>query len=282
MSSSLKRIDPPTSLMEVTVDRIRDAIIAGELPLGCKLSEQRLADMLGISRSPVRDALAALQVEGLVTISPKRGSFVFTPDLKAVDEINEHRCILEKASIRKAIADNHAALLKNMAAACTRMAEAARREDALQYTRGDMEFHNSIILSGGMASIGILGSHFAGDFFLGIDIMVTSMMVNFLLMCLTLVTIHRINPALADKISVLRTGSAQIIIGFAGTILLLVFLAVHTLKDLQAEVDAWYFHSTPIWLIVMALGSIIFLIKMKQLRKSGLDTRNIFNNLPQE
>ncbi|MEM5492921.1 GntR family transcriptional regulator [Hoeflea sp. AS16] len=153
MSSSLKRIDPPTSLMEVTVDRIRDAIIAGELPLGCKLSEQRLADMLGISRSPVRDALAALQVEGLVTISPKRGSFVFTPDLKAVDEINEHRCILEKASIRKAIANNHAALLKNMAAACTRMAEAARREDALQYTRGDMEFHNSIILSGGNHSI---------------------------------------------------------------------------------------------------------------------------------
>ncbi|MCK5744797.1 MAG: GntR family transcriptional regulator, partial [Oricola sp.] len=58
MSLSLKRIDPPASLMEVTVDRIRDAIIAGDLPLGCKLSEQRLADKLGISRSPVRDALA--------------------------------------------------------------------------------------------------------------------------------------------------------------------------------------------------------------------------------
>ena len=153
MSSSLKRIEPPVSLMEVTVDRIRDAIIAGELPLGCKLSEQRLADMLGISRSPVRDALAALQVEGLVTISPKRGSFVFTPDLKMVDEINEHRCILEKASIRKAIAENHAALLKSMGAACTRMTEAVARRDPLEYTRGDMDFHNSIILAGGNRSI---------------------------------------------------------------------------------------------------------------------------------
>jgi DNA-binding GntR family transcriptional regulator len=153
MRNSLKRIEQPMSLMEVTVDRIRDAIIAGELPLGCKLSEQRLADMLGISRSPVRDALAALQVEGLVTISPKRGSFVFTPDLKAVDEINEHRCILEKASIRKAIAHNQAALLKHLSAACARMTEAVERKDPLEYTRGDMDFHNSIIQSGGNHSI---------------------------------------------------------------------------------------------------------------------------------
>lgn len=153
MSNSLNRIEQPVSLMEVTVDRIRDAIIAGDLPLGCKLSEQRLADMLGISRSPVRDALAALQVEGLVTVSPKRGSFVFTPDLKVVDEISEHRCILEKASIRKAIANNHKALLSSLSNACEKMAEASRQSDALKYTKGDIDFHNSIIKSGGNHSI---------------------------------------------------------------------------------------------------------------------------------
>ncbi len=153
MSNALKPIQPPFSLMQVTIDRIRDAIIAGELPLGCKLSEQRLADQLGVSRSPVRDALAALQREGLVSVSPKRGSFVFTPDLKSVDEINEHRCILEKASIRKAIASNHTALLESLAAACARMSEAVDANDALQYTKGDMDFHNSIILSGGNHSI---------------------------------------------------------------------------------------------------------------------------------
>lgn len=153
MSNALTPIDPPFSLMQVTIDRIRDAIIAGALPLGCKLSEQRLADQLGVSRSPVRDALAALQREGLVTVSPKRGSFVFTPDLRSVDEINEHRCILEKASIRKAIASNHAALLESLSAACARMSRAAGENDPLQYTKGDMDFHNSIILSGGNHSI---------------------------------------------------------------------------------------------------------------------------------
>ena len=43
--------------------------------------------------------------------------------------------------------------------------------------------YSALILSGVVATIGILGSHFAGDFFLGVDIMVTSMLVNFLLMC---------------------------------------------------------------------------------------------------
>ena len=76
MEHSLKKISQPISLMETAVGNIREAIISGQLPLGSKLSEQRLADTLGISRSPVRDALAALQSEGLVKISPKRGSFV--------------------------------------------------------------------------------------------------------------------------------------------------------------------------------------------------------------
>ncbi len=153
MSNSLKPIEQPVSLMEVTVDRIRDAIISGDLPLGCKLSEQRLADMLGISRSPVRDALRRSSGRRPCHDFPKRGSFVFTPDLKAVDEISEHRCILEKASIRKAIANNHPALLKRLADACGKMTEASRLEDALKYTKGDIDFHNSIIISGGNHSI---------------------------------------------------------------------------------------------------------------------------------
>ena len=81
-----------------------------------------------------------------------------------------------------------------------------------------------------MASIGVLGSHFAGDFFLGIDIMVTSMMVNFLLMCVTLITIPAINPILADKISVIRNRNHQLFIGILGLFFLLLFLVVHVYK----------------------------------------------------
>jgi len=139
--------------MEVAVDRLRDAIIAGDLALGQKLSEQRLADTLGISRSPVRDALAALQAEGLVNIVPKRGSFVFTPDDKEVDDICEHRCILEKAAIRKAIGSSHRALINGLSKAIDKMDAAAQKDDAFQFIKGDMEFHNAIIDNGGNRSI---------------------------------------------------------------------------------------------------------------------------------
>ncbi len=142
--------------------------------------------------------------------------------------------------------------------------------------------HIAIIMSGVMASIGILGSHFAGDFFLGIDIMVTSMMVNFLLMCVSLLSLPKVNPTLAAEIKVVKNVSFQKALGFSGTVILIGFLAVHTWKDLNAEVAAWYFHSTPIWLIVMAIASAIFFYKHQNLKKEGVDTKTLFSTLPPE
>ncbi len=74
----------------------------------------------------------------------------------------------------------------------------------------------ALSVAGIMASIGVLGSHFAGDFFLGIDIMVTSMMVNFLLMCITLLTFPKVNPTLAQDISIIKSRSLQQWIGGLG------------------------------------------------------------------
>ena len=68
----------------------------------------------------------------------------------------------------------------------------------------------ALFIAGAMASVGILGSHFAGDFFLGVDIMVTAMLVNFLLMCVTLVALPRINPLLASKISIFKSRALSI------------------------------------------------------------------------
>ncbi|WKN43392.1 APC family permease [Tunicatimonas pelagia] len=142
--------------------------------------------------------------------------------------------------------------------------------------------HVALLLSGGMATVGILGSHFAGDFFLGIDIMVTSMMVNFLLMCFTLVTITRVNPMLAQNIRIVKSRSVQLVLGWGGTAVLTGFLIIHTWKDLHNEVDAWYFHSTYIWLIVMLLASVFFFIRWFRLKKQGINLRQQFLNLPPE
>lgn len=140
----------------------------------------------------------------------------------------------------------------------------------------------AIVLSGAMASIGILGSHFAGDFFLGIDIMVTSMLVNFLLMCLTVLTLPQRNPTLARRVKVLTHRPLQLALASLGVILLAGFLIIHIVKDLNAEVDAWYFHSTPVWLIVMAIATGIYLKELSKLKRKGVDVQEVFRRLPPE
>jgi basic amino acid/polyamine antiporter, APA family len=47
-------------------------------------------------------------------------------------------------------------------------------------------------------------------------------------------------------------------------------------------VDAWYFHSTPVWLLVMATASVIFYFYWTRLKKSGVDTKRLFSTLPAE
>ncbi len=140
----------------------------------------------------------------------------------------------------------------------------------------------AILLSGVMASIGILGSHFAGDFFLGIDIMVTSMLVNFLLMCLTVLSLPRRNPRLSQEVKVLTSRTWQVLLAGAGVLMLAGFLVIHVVKDLSADAAAWYFHSTPVWLIVMGLATAIYARELKKLKKEGVDTRALFSQLPPE
>lgn len=142
--------------------------------------------------------------------------------------------------------------------------------------------HRALYISGTIASIGVLGSHYAGDFFLGIDIMITSMMVNFLLMCLTLLAIASVNPELSGRMTLIKSMALRKTIGILGALLLLLFLSVHTWKDLNADVDSWYFRSTPVWLIVMTIGSIIYWTKTRTMKNSGQDLTALFKNLPQE
>ena len=139
----------------------------------------------------------------------------------------------------------------------------------------------AILLSGLMATVGILGSHLAGDFFLGIDILVTSMLVNFGLICLSLVTLPRRNPALAREVKVLGR-TAQQLVGGGGAAILGLFLVLHIVKDLSTETAAWYFHSTWVWLLVMGVASLIYLREMARLRQRGVDTDRLFRTLPPE
>jgi APA family basic amino acid/polyamine antiporter len=140
----------------------------------------------------------------------------------------------------------------------------------------------AILASGGMATLGILGSHLAGDFFLGVDILVSSMLINFLMMAASVLTLPRRNPVLARLVTVLPNMRVRRMVAALGVIMLAGFLAVHTWKDLTGPAAAWYLRSTPVWAVVMAIGSLIYWREVSGLRRAGVDLRARFAALPPE
>lgn len=142
--------------------------------------------------------------------------------------------------------------------------------------------HVAILASAGMATLGVLGSHLAGDFFLGVDILVTSMLVNFLLVAAAVLALPSRNPALASQVTVLPSRAVQAPLAAAGVVVLALFLGVHTWRDLSMPVAAWYFRSTPIWALVMAAGTLIYLRERAALVRRGVDLDARFRELPAE
>ena len=80
---------------EQTYEVIRDAIVSLEFAPGEQLSVQRLSDLLGVSRTPVKDAFQRLEREGLVSVFPRKGTIVSPIEVKDIDEILEARALVE-------------------------------------------------------------------------------------------------------------------------------------------------------------------------------------------
>jgi DNA-binding GntR family transcriptional regulator len=85
----------PAQLERRVYERLRDEIVSGELQPGAQLVEARIAEELGVSKTPVREALIRLQRDGLVAIEPYRGARVTQPSPEDVREILELRLLLE-------------------------------------------------------------------------------------------------------------------------------------------------------------------------------------------
>jgi len=87
----------------MTVEALRERILRGDYPEGEPLRQDALADELGVSRIPVREALRQLVAEGLVTFSPHRGAVVSSLSLDEIDELFELRASIECDLIERAI-----------------------------------------------------------------------------------------------------------------------------------------------------------------------------------
>ena len=132
----------PKSLSTLVEERIRDAIVNAELDFGQALPEDGLGLSMGVSRTPMREALTRLQVQGLVTILPKRGTFVFKPTVADVDQLAAFRLLLETTGARLCIAGAREATLSALQAALSLMVETRKLGDQRAYARADTTFHD--------------------------------------------------------------------------------------------------------------------------------------------
>ncbi len=143
------RIEQPKSISQMVVERLREAIIDGHFSLGENISEDKLAETFGVSRTPIRDALSQLQQSGLVVVRPKRGSFVFSPTLADVETLCEYRLMLEMQALRLSMKRGHQELVSKICAAVEVMTEALEAGDQFAYARADAAFHRAFFDSCG-------------------------------------------------------------------------------------------------------------------------------------
>lgn len=129
----------PENLTQQAFRLIRNEILQGRLNGEQRVTEEYFASRLGISKSPIREALNRLEAEGLIRIVPRRGAFLVDFSVRDVEEIYELREILECSVVRNLNLDSKTAARLH---AVVDSAEAyLKRNDKVNYVREDAAFH---------------------------------------------------------------------------------------------------------------------------------------------
>jgi phosphonate utilization transcriptional regulator len=120
-------------------------ILAGDLAAGAKLNEAAVADLLGVSRGPVREAFRALEESGLVRLEKNRGVFVRQISVEEADEIYEVRAALDEWVGRRLARTATAEQLKALRSIVDRMDRAAAQDDLDAYYPLNLDFHERLV-----------------------------------------------------------------------------------------------------------------------------------------
>ncbi|MFO1324081.1 MAG: phosphonate utilization associated transcriptional regulator [Burkholderiales bacterium] len=128
-------------------------ILAGDLPAGAKLNEATIAERLGVSRGPVREAFRALEASGLVRLEKNRGVFVRQLAIEEADEIYELRAVLDDFAGRRVAQKKSDDDMRALRSLVERMDRAVAREDVDAYHATNLEFHDTLVALAGNAKL---------------------------------------------------------------------------------------------------------------------------------
>lgn len=136
-------------LRDVVFNTLRQAILTGELKPGERLMEIHLANRLGVSRTPIREAIRKLELEGLVTMIPRRGAEVAQITEKSLNDVLEVRRAMDALCVELAcdrITDEE---LESLRQACDGFEAAVRTKDAKKIAQADVALHDIIVRATG-------------------------------------------------------------------------------------------------------------------------------------
>ncbi len=143
------------SLHEEVAARVRDMIVDGRLAAGAPIAELDLARQLGISRTPLREALKVLASEGLVELHPGRGAVVRVFTAKDAQDMLAVIALLEEHAGRAACRASDAEI-DAIVALHDRMREHYARRERPEYFRLNQEIHNAIVRAAGNPTLAML------------------------------------------------------------------------------------------------------------------------------
>lgn len=119
-------------------------IIHGDLKEGEKIKEDELCDKLGISKTPLREAIRVLTTEGLIKHLPNRGSFVTKPTFEEIKEMFDIMCVLEGVCAREAAKKMSAKDLQTLESLHSKLEEQYQKRDQQKYIKYNNQYHSFV------------------------------------------------------------------------------------------------------------------------------------------
>lgn len=144
---SLKIDDEYLPLRDVVFNTLRNAILMGDIEPGERLMEVKLAEKLGVSRTPIREAIRMLELEGLVEMAPRKGAQVAKITKEDIKDVLEVRKVLEDLAIDLACDNIDAQEIKKLEENVVRFQNAIKKNDIKEIAVIDVEFHEIIYVS---------------------------------------------------------------------------------------------------------------------------------------
>lgn len=149
MQDLLANMDEFLPLRDVVFNTLRQAILTGDLKPGERLMEMHLADKLGVSRTPIREAIHKLELEGLVTIIPRRGAEVAQITEKSMNDVLEVRRALDALCAELACDRISEKELDGLKAACDHFELTTHTQDLKKIAQADVALHDIIVQATG-------------------------------------------------------------------------------------------------------------------------------------